>query len=38
MQHLGITASCRASFAMYNTFDEVDALVNGLMLCNDILS
>lgn len=37
MDHLGITASCRASFAFYNTFDEVDALVDGLELANDLL-
>ncbi|MEX0968880.1 MAG: cysteine desulfurase [Paracoccaceae bacterium] len=37
MQHLGVTATCRASFAMYNTRDEVDALVSGLELCHDLL-
>jgi cysteine desulfurase/selenocysteine lyase len=37
MQHLGITASCRASFALYNTAEEVDALVSGLELCRDLL-
>ncbi len=38
MQHLGITASCRASFAMYNTEAEVDALVSGLELCHDLFA
>jgi len=26
----GVTATCRASFAMYNTQDEVDRLVQAL--------
>ncbi|HEU4411567.1 MAG TPA: cysteine desulfurase [Polyangiaceae bacterium] len=26
MRRLGVAATCRASFALYNTFDEVDAL------------
>jgi cysteine desulfurase/selenocysteine lyase len=33
MEHLGITASCRASFAMYNSNDEVDFLIRGLKDC-----
>ena len=28
MHHMGINASCRASFAFYNTKDEVDKLLN----------
>ena len=36
MQHLGITASARASFGMYNTKDEVDALVSALELCHEL--
>ncbi len=36
MQHLGVTATCRASFAMYNTTEEVDKLVEALELCNDL--
>ena len=36
MDHLGIHASCRASFAFYNTVKEVDALVDGLRLANDL--
>jgi cysteine desulfurase / selenocysteine lyase len=30
MQFFGIPATARASFAFYNTMDEVDALVNGI--------
>ena len=37
MDHLGINASCRASFAFYNTKQEVDALVDGLYLAKDLL-
>jgi cysteine desulfurase/selenocysteine lyase len=37
MQHMGLTATARASFAMYNTTDEVDALISGLELCHDLL-
>ena len=36
MDHMGINASCRASFAFYNTKTEVDALVNALHLANDL--
>ena len=36
MDHLGITASCRASFAFYNTKTEVDTLVDALQLANDL--
>lgn len=27
MQHLGVPATCRASLAFWNTFDEIDACV-----------
>ncbi|SCM68271.1 cysteine desulfurase [Donghicola eburneus] len=37
MEHLGITASCRASFAAYNTTAEVDALVDALELAQELL-
>ena len=37
MDHLGITASCRASFAAYNTTAEVDALVDALELAQELL-
>lgn len=30
MRRLGIEGTCRASFALYNTADDVDALVNGI--------
>ncbi len=30
MQHYGVTGMCRASFAIYNTIEEVDALVAGV--------
>ncbi|GAB4271717.1 MAG: cysteine desulfurase [Pararhodobacter sp.] len=34
MEHLGINASCRASFALYNTEAEVDALIEALEFCH----
>jgi cysteine desulfurase/selenocysteine lyase len=37
MQSLGITASCRASFGLYNTTEEADALVSALELAHDLL-
>lgn len=36
MEHYGITASARASFGLYNTEAEVDALVDALELCQDL--
>ena len=36
MDHMGVGATCRASFAMYNTEAEVDALVNALEFCHEI--
>ena len=36
MEHLGVTATCRASFAMYNTRAEVDALIDALELAHDL--
>lgn len=38
MEHLGITASARASFAMYNTQAEVDALIEGLTFCHELFA
>ena len=38
MGHLGVNATCRASFGLYNTKDEVDLLADGLDLCRDLLS
>ena len=37
MEFMGITASCRASFAFYNSLEEVDRLVDGLHLAHDLL-
>jgi len=31
LQRFGVTSTCRASFAMYNTFAEIDALADALM-------
>jgi cysteine desulfurase/selenocysteine lyase len=30
MQHFGVPATVRASFAAYNTLEEIDVLVRGL--------
>ena len=38
MEHYGITASCRASFGLYNTVEEVDALVSALELAHDLFA
>lgn len=38
MDHLGVTATCRASFAMYNTRAEVDTLVDALELCHELFA
>jgi cysteine desulfurase/selenocysteine lyase len=38
MEHLGVTATCRASFAAYNTTGEVDALIDALELCHDLFA
>jgi cysteine desulfurase/selenocysteine lyase len=38
MEHFGITASCRASFGLYNTVEEVDALVSALELARELFS
>lgn len=38
MEHLGVTATCRASFGMYNTKAEVDALVSALELCHELFA
>jgi cysteine desulfurase/selenocysteine lyase len=37
MDHLGVTATCRASFGLYNTEAEVDTLVEALELAHDLL-
>ncbi|MDA0962159.1 MAG: cysteine desulfurase [Proteobacteria bacterium] len=38
MEHLGVSATCRASFAMYNTKAEVDVLVDALELAHDLFA
>ncbi|WP_424833631.1 cysteine desulfurase [Ruegeria sp.] len=38
MDHLGVTATCRASFGLYNTTDEVDTLVEALELAHDLFA
>lgn len=38
MDHLGLTATCRASFAMYNTTDEIDVWVDALELAHDLFA
>ena len=36
LQHLGVSATARASFGMYNTREEVDALVSALEFCQEL--
>jgi len=38
MAHMGVPATCRASFGLYNTTAEVDALVDALELCHDFFA
>ncbi|WP_112322620.1 cysteine desulfurase [Oceanibium sediminis] len=38
MEHMGLTATCRASFGLYNTTAEVDALIEALELCHELFS
>ncbi|MGJ8604691.1 MAG: cysteine desulfurase [Marivita sp.] len=38
MDHLGLTATCRASFGLYNTEEEVDKLVDALELAHDLFA
>ncbi len=38
MDHLGLTATCRASFGLYNTRDEVDTLVDALELAHELFA
>ncbi|WOI34218.1 cysteine desulfurase [Tritonibacter scottomollicae] len=38
MDHLGVTATCRASFGMYNTRAEVDRLVEALELAHELFA
>jgi len=38
MTHLGVSATCRASFGLYNTKAEVDVLVDALETCHELFS
>jgi cysteine desulfurase/selenocysteine lyase len=38
MQHMGLPATCRASFGLYNTKDEVDVLVEALELAHELFA
>lgn len=38
MDHLGLTATCRASFGLYNTRAEVDTLVDALELAHELFA
>ena len=38
MDHLGLSATCRASFGMYNTTEEVDVLVDALELAHELFA
>ncbi|EBA11051.1 cysteine desulfurase [Roseobacter sp. CCS2] len=38
MESMGVGATCRASFGVYNTTDEVDVLIDALELCHDLFA
>jgi cysteine desulfurase / selenocysteine lyase len=38
MEHLGVTATCRASFGLYNTKAEVDILIEALELAHELFA
>jgi cysteine desulfurase/selenocysteine lyase len=38
MDHIGVPATCRASFGVYNRVEEVDVLIDALELCHDLFS
>ncbi|QUS35406.1 cysteine desulfurase [Falsirhodobacter algicola] len=38
LSHLGVGATCRASFGLYNTEAEIDALVSALELCHELFA
>ena len=38
MDHLGLTATTRASFGLYNTESEVDVLIDALELCHELFA
>lgn len=37
MEHFGVSATCRASFGLYNTREEVDVLMDALELCHELM-
>jgi cysteine desulfurase/selenocysteine lyase len=36
MRRLGLAATARASFALYNTMEDVDALIRGLHVVREV--
>ena len=38
MDHLNVGATCRASFGLYNTAEEIDVLVDALELCHELFA
>ena len=38
MAYLGVTATCRASFGLYNTREEVDTLIEALELAHELFA
>jgi len=38
MDHMGLNATCRASFGLYNTTQEVDVLIEALELCHELFA
>ncbi|NSY38837.1 cysteine desulfurase [Leisingera sp. ANG59] len=38
MDHLGVSATCRASFGLYNTKEEIDTLVDALELAHELFA
>ncbi len=38
MAHMGVTATCRASFGLYNTTEEVDVLIDALELAHELFA
>jgi len=38
MDHLGVTATCRASFGLYNTTEEIDVWIDALELAHDLFA
>jgi len=38
MEHMGVNATCRASFGLYNTTDEVDILIDALELAHELFA